>query len=155
MYVDNHNRIANNDGVHFSASRNGVVRNCTFLCGDDCFAATCITNTQGVCENIEISDCLLSSRSAAIRFGHLASHVRNVRVKNVKVLPSNRAVIIFASDGGRVENVLIEDLVAQTHIHAGWWWGKGEGFVICADRSNGHISNITFKNCYLTEEIRR
>lgn len=152
LYVENHKRIPNNDGVHFSASKNMTVKNCTFLCGDDCIAATCITNWEGVCENIEISDCLLSSRSAAIRLGHLSSHVRNVHVKNVKVLPSNRAVIIFASDGGRVENVLIEDLVAQTHIHAGWWWGKGEGFVICADRSNGHISNITFKNCHLTEE---
>lgn len=152
LYVENHKRIPNNDGVHFSASKNITVKNCTFLCGDDCIAATCITNWNGVCENIEISDCLLSSRSAAIRFGHLASHVRNVRVKNVRVLPSNRAVIIFAGDGGRVENVLIEDLVAHTHIHAGWWWGKGEGFVICADRSDGQISNITFKNCCLTEE---
>ena len=51
LYVDNHKRIPNNDGVHFSASKNIVVRDCTFLCGDDCIAATCITNWNGVCEN--------------------------------------------------------------------------------------------------------
>lgn len=152
LYVDNHCRIPNNDGVHFSASRRIVVRNCTFLCGDDCIAATCITDWAGVCEDIEIRDCLLSSRSAALRFGHLSSHVRNVRVKNIKVLPSSRAVAIFAADGGRVENIEIENLEAETRIHAGTWWGKGEGFVICAARSGGEIADVTLKNCRFTQE---
>lgn len=152
LSVDNHRRIPNNDGVHFSASRQIVVQNCTFLCGDDCIAATCITDWDGVCEDIEIRDCLLSSRSAALRFGHLSSHVRNVRVKNIKVLPSSRAVAVFAADGGRVENVEIENLDAETRIFAGTWWGKGEGFVLCAKRSSGEIANITLKNCHFTQE---
>lgn len=152
VYVDNHNRIANNDGVHFSASRNIVVKNCTFLCGDDCFAATCITNTEGVCENMEISDCLMSSRSAAIRFGHLYSVVRNATVRNIKILPSNRGISIFTGDDGLVENISFENVTSKTHIHAGYWWGKGEGFVVCAKNATGKISNITFKNCRFTEE---
>ena len=151
-YVDNHNRIANNDGVHFSASRNIVVRDCTFLCGDDCFAATCITNTEGVCENMEISNCLMSSRSAAIRFGHLYSKVRNATIKNVEILPSNRAISIFTGDDGIVENIHIENVRAKTQIHAGWWWGKGEGFVICAKNTNGQIKNVSIKNCDFVEE---
>jgi polygalacturonase len=152
LYVDNHARIPNNDGVHFSASKDIVVKNCTFLCGDDCIAATCITNWNGVCENIEITDCLLSSRSAAIRLGHLSSHVRNVRVNNVKILPSTRAIIIFAGDGGKVEHIEVENLTAETCIHTGDWWGKGEGFVLCAKNSNGEISDITFKNCSFIQE---
>lgn len=151
-YVDNHNRIANNDGVHFSASRNIIVRDSTFLCGDDCFAATCITNTEGVCENMEISNCLMSSRSAAIRFGHLYSKVRNAKIKNIEILPSNRAISIFTGDDGIVENIEIENVRAKTQIHAGWWWGKGEGFVICAKNTNGQIKNISIKNCDFTEE---
>ena len=78
--------------------------------------------------------------------------MRNVHVKNIKVLPSSRAVIVFARDGGRVENILIEDLVAETRIHAGAWWGKGEGFVICACQSSGEISDITFRNCNFVQE---
>lgn len=151
-YVDNHNRIANNDGVHFSASKNIIVRDSTFLCGDDCFAATCITNTEGVCENMEISNCLMSSRSAAIRFGHLYSKVRNATIKNVEILPSNRAISIFTGDDGVVENIKIENVRAKTQIHAGWWWGKGEGFVICAKNTTGQIKNIEIKNCSFTEE---
>ncbi len=152
VYVDNHVRIPNNDGVHFTASKNIVVKNSTFLCGDDCFAATCITNRDGVCENMEISDCLMSSRSAAIRFGHLYSHVRNVVVKNIKILPSNRGISIFSGDDGIVENVLIENVEAKTQIHAGYWWGKGEGFVICAKNAKGKIKNVKIKDCKFIEE---
>lgn len=152
IFMDNHPRIPNNDGIHCSASRNITVRDSTLLCGDDCFAATCITNWEGVCEDIEISDCLMSSRSAALRFGHLSSCVRNACIRNVKVINSNRALILFARDGGRVENVSVEGLVAETAIYAGYWWGKGEGFVLCTDNSNGEISGVTLKNCSFTEE---
>ena len=152
MYVDNHNRIANNDGVHFSASRNIVVRNCTFLCGDDCFAATCITNTNGVCENIEVYDCLMSSRSAAIRFGHLYSVVRNVKVHDIKILPSNRGISIFSGDDGLVENVHIYNIESETRIYAGGWWGKGEGFVICSSNTTGKIKDVLIENCKFIEE---
>ena len=152
IYVDNHPRIPNNDGVHCSASKNITVKNSIFLCGDDCFAATCITNPDRVCENITISDCLMSSRSAAIRFGHLSGKVRNVTVNNVKILPSNRAIAIFAADGGYVKNIEISNVEAYTSTKSGGWWGKGEGFVICAANSTGEISDITIKNCKFTEE---
>jgi polygalacturonase len=151
-YVDNHNRIGNNDGVHFSASKNIVVRNSTFLCGDDCFAATCITNTEGVCENMEIYNCLMSSRSAAIRFGHLYSKVRNAKIRDIEILTSNRGVSIFTGDDGVVENISIENVRCKTQIHAGWWWGKGEGFVVCAKNTTGKIKDISFKDCTFIEE---
>ncbi|MBO5287616.1 MAG: glycoside hydrolase [Clostridia bacterium] len=152
IYVDNHNRIANNDGVHFTASKNIVVRDSIFLCGDDCFAATCITNENGVCENIEVYDCLMSSRSAAIRFGHLYSVVRNVVVRDIKILPSNRGISIFSGDGGLVENVKISNITCETRIHAGGWWGKGEGFVICSANKDGEIKNVEIENCTFIEE---
>ena len=152
IYVDNHNRIPNNDGIHCSASKNIILRNSMLLCGDDCFAATCITNWDGVSENIQIHDCLMSSRSAAMRFGHLASRVRNVSVSNVKVYRSNRAAIVFAENGGAIDGIRFENIESETTIHAGNWWGKGEGFVICADNSDGSIKNISFKNCHFLQE---
>jgi len=152
IYMDNPNRLPNNDGVHCSASKNIKVTNCTFLCGDDCFAGTCITNWDGVCENIEISDCLMSSRSAAIRFGHLSSKVRNISVKNVKIIRSNRAIALFSGDDGLVENAHFEDIEADTKIYAGWWWGKGEPIVICAKDATGQVKNVSFKNCKFVHE---
>lgn len=152
IYVDNHNRIGNNDGVHCTASRNIVVRNSTFLCGDDCFAGTCITNTEGVCENIEIYDCLMSSRSAAIRFGHLYSKVRNINVHDITIIRSNRAIAIFTGDDGIVENAHFENITADTKIYGGWWWGKGEPIVVCAKNTTGELRDISFKNCHFVHE---
>ena len=152
IYVDNHRRIPNNDGVHCSASQNISVTNSTFLCGDDCFAGTCITNWDGVCKNILIENCLMYSRSAAIRFGHLSSKVENAVVRNIKVLPSNRAISIFSGDDGVVKNITLENIEATTYTHSGYWWGKGEGFVICADNSSGKIENITIKNSTFKQE---
>lgn len=152
IYMDNHPRIPNNDGIHCTSSRNVTVRNSTLLCGDDCFAATCITNWSGLSENIEISDCLLSSRSAAIRLGYRCSHVRNITIRNVTVLPSHRGVGIFAGDNGEVTQVHIENLRATTKIFSGEWWGNGEGFVICTKYTSGHIADITLKDCSFCEE---
>lgn len=152
IYVDNHPRIPNNDGLHFTASKDIRVTNSTFLCGDDCIAATCITNRMGVCENIEISDCLMSSRSAAVRFGHLYSKVRHAVVRDVRVIHSNRAVCIFAGDDGFVDDVVVDGMTAETSVYSGCWWGKGEGFVLCSENADGSISNISFKRCRFDEE---
>lgn len=150
--VLNLKRVPNNDGVHFSASRHIVVGDCIFLCGDDCFAATCITDTEGVCEDIVISNCICSSRSAAIRFGHLYSKVRRVAVNNVVIKDSNRGFCIFSGDNGYVEDVVISNAVVETKIFAGGWWGKGEAMVICAADSTGRIENVTVNGLTATTE---
>lgn len=150
--VENHRQIPNCDGVHFSASRRIRVSDCTFLCGDDCFAATCITNPAAVCEDIVVERCRMQSRSAAIRFGHLDSTVRNAVVRDIKVEKSNRAICVFAKDGGSVEDISFERIEAETKIHAGGWWGKGEAFVICAAHSTGRIERVALRDCSFTTE---
>ena len=140
-------QIPNCDGVHFSASRRIRVSDCTFLCGDDCFAATCITDPSGVCEDIVVERCRMQSRSAAIRFGHLDSTVRNAVVRDIRVEKSNRAICVFAKDGGRVTDIAFERIEAETKIHAGGWWGKGEAFVVCAANSTGRIERIALRDC--------
>ena len=145
--VENPRQIPNCDGVHFSASRRIRVSDCTFLCGDDCFAATCITDPSGVCEDIVVERCRMQSRSAAIRFGHLDSRVRNAVVRDIRVEKSNRAICVFAKDGGSVSDIAFEHIEAETKIHAGGWWGKGEAFVVCAANSTGRIERIALRDC--------
>ena len=144
--VENHRQIPNCDGVHFSASRRIRVSDCTFLCGDDCFAATCITDPSGVCEDIVVERCRMQSRSAAIRFGHLDSRVRNAVVRDIRVEKSNRAICVFAKDGGSVSDIAFERIEAETKIHAGGWWGKGEPFVVCAAESTGRIDRVAIRD---------
>jgi polygalacturonase len=94
----------------------------------------------------------MSSRSAAIRFGHLYSKIRNILVKDIKILPSNRGISIFSGDDGIVENVKVENVQCETRIHAGGWWGKGEGFIVCAANAGGKIKDVTIENCHFIEE---
>ncbi|MBR1836500.1 MAG: hypothetical protein IJ783_04365 [Kiritimatiellae bacterium] len=150
--VDNNRRIPNCDGVHFSASRRVRVSGCTLLCGDDCVACTCITDPSKACEDILVENCRMQSRSAAIRFGHLDSTVRRATVRDVTVEKSNRAICVFAKDGGSVSDISFERVRAETKIHAGGWWGKGEPFVVCAAGSTGRIENVSLRDCAFTCE---
>lgn len=142
-----HLRIANNlrtpncDGLHFCGSKNVTVTDSIFSCGDDCIAITGITDWDEVAENYVIANCIMTSRSAALRLGHQASKVRNVAVNNLVIKDTNRGFAIFARDKGWVENVRIENVVMETQLFAGGWWGKGEPLVLCAAGS-GRIQDI-------------
>ena len=144
IVVDNHPRFPNNDGIHLSASRDVLISNCRLSCGDDCIAMTCITDWDGMTENVIVSDCILSSRSAAVRMGHLASRVEQVLVRGCIIHNTNRGFAVFAGDGGHVRHVSVADIQLQTRVYAGGWWGKGEPAVICAAESKGEIAGISF-----------
>jgi polygalacturonase len=142
--IDGNPRVPNNDGIHFSSCRDVIVSDCVFSCGDDCIAVTGIRNWEGVSEGIAITNCTMVSRSAAIRLGHLRSKVRDVAISNVVIRDSNRGIGIFAGDGGFVEDVTISNLVVETRLVAGAWWGNGEPLVIsAAEARTGRVRRIS------------
>ncbi len=145
LTIANNLRTGNCDGLHFCGSKNATITDCNFSCGDDCIAITGITDWDEVAENYVISNCTMTSRSAALRLGHQASKVRNVAVNNLVIKDTNRGFAIFARDKGWVENVRIQNVVMETRLFAGGWWGKGEPLVLCAAGS-GHIGNISVAN---------
>lgn len=143
IIINNHLRIGNSDGIHFCSCKDAIVTGCNFSCGDDCIAITGITNWKGISERIVISDCIMRSRSAGVRLGHLASKVRNVLIQNLIIYESNRGINVFVGNDGWVKDVTVSNLIMDTHIYAGTWWGKGEPLVICAAESEGVIDNIS------------
>jgi hypothetical protein len=145
LRIDNNLRTPNCDGLHFCGSKNVSITDSIFSCGDDCIAITGITDWDEVSENFVIANCIMTSRSAALRLGHQASKVRNVTVSNLVIKDTNRGFAIFARDKGWVENVRIQNVVMETKLFAGGWWGKGEPLVLCAAGS-GHIENISASN---------
>lgn len=145
LSIYNDLRTPNCDGLHFCGSKNVIVTDSIFSCGDDCIAITGITDWDEVAENYVIANCIMTSRSAALRLGHQASKVRNVAVNNLVIKDTNRGFAIFARDKGWVENVRIQNMVMETRLFAGGWWGKGEPLVLCAAGS-GHIENIAISN---------
>lgn len=145
LRVANNLRTGNCDGLHFCGSKNVIVTDSSFSCGDDCIAVTGITDWDEVAENFVIANCVMTSRSAALRLGHQASKVRNVAVNNLVIKDTNRGFAIFARDKGWVENVRIQNVVMKTRLFAGGWWGKGEPLVLCAAGS-GRIENVSVSN---------
>ena len=145
LTIDNNLRTPNCDGIHCCACKDVIITDSVISAGDDCIALTSITDWEEVCENIVVANCILTSRSAAIRIGHEASKVRNVAVSNIIVKDTNRGIAIFARDKGWVENVRIDNALIQTRLFAGGWWGKGEPLVLCA-RGSGRIEGISVSN---------
>lgn len=139
--------VPNNDGIHIAACKDVIITDSVFYCGDDCVAITCIRNWEGISERIVVSNCIMTSRSAAVRMGHLKSKVRDVVMDNLVITDSNRGFGIFAGDGGYVENVVVSNVVMETRLIAGAWWGNGEPLVIsAADSPGGRIDGITISN---------
>lgn len=132
--------VPNGDGIHISSCRDVRISDCDILSGDDCIALTGITTWEKPCENIVISDCILETRSKAIALGYIYSHVRNVLIQNVIINRSNRGLCFMVHPGiGLVENVRIKNILIDTRIAAGNWWGNGEPIFFMAVDHDGHI----------------
>lgn len=153
IVIDNHLRVPNSDGIHVCASKDVSITNCTMVCGDDCIAVTGITAWDGIAERIHIANCTFTSRSSAIRLGHLSSKVRDVLIHHIIVRDSNRGLGIFAGDEGFVERVSASHLIMETRIKAGAWWGQGEPLVISAVDGNGRIEDVAVSDVSAESEF--
>jgi len=145
--------IPNNDGFHFETCRNVHIDNCELLCGDDAICVTSVNSRNpGFCENVTVSNCTMSSRSAGVRLGYGMNTIRNCVFENLVIRDSNRGIGLFVRQQGSIENVLFNNIVIQTRLHTGHWWGKGEPIHISVipERQSikklGRIRNVTFSN---------
>jgi polygalacturonase len=168
--------IPNNDGIHVTTSRNVRISDCNIFAGDDAIIVTgfgnsplpedlnsktreplTIGNKTGIAENVTVTNCVLSSRSACIRVGYGAHPIRNLVFSNLVMYESNRGIGIFARDNSQIENILFSNIIISNRIHSGHWWGKGEPIHISAvkDSKNGTpgtIDNIRFSDITATSE---
>jgi hypothetical protein len=135
--VRNSMTIANNDALDISASSNVSISNTYLEAGDDALVigGPC---ADGWCqqpeENVVVSNVILRSRSAAIRIGPAAKDVRNLTFQNVIIRDSNRGISIQARAGEVVENLLFTNVVSETRLIDGPWWGSGEPVSITVAR---------------------
>jgi len=153
--------VPNNDGADFTSCSNVLVSDCDIRTGDDCLVFTGYShhfNLPGYrglrhpSENINVTNCTMVSRSAAIRIGGFDQNpMRNYTFSNLVIHDSNRGIGIFARDEGSIENVTFSDIVIETRLHTGDWWGNGEPIHLSAVRLTkdvklGRISNVKFQH---------
>ena len=133
LTIRNRTNLPNNDGMHFCGSRNVVIHGCRMKAGDDCIALSSITDWNKACENFVISDCIMTCSSKAIVLGYSHSIVRNITISNCVIYDSHRGICVMAIPGtGLVEHILIQNVIIDTRVRAGNWWGNGEAIAFFA-----------------------
>jgi polygalacturonase len=138
-------RVPNDDGIDLSDTRYVHISDCDIQNGDDS-----IVVLGG--EKITVANCTLSSRSSAVRVGFAGGDIRDCVFANLVIFDSNRGLAVNVRGSNSIENVLFSDIVIQTRLVTGHWWGKGEPIQVSALPWNpkinqiGHIKNVRFRN---------
>ena len=140
LTIDTDRNVPNDDGIHFCSCKGAIISDCNISSGDDCIALSGITNWGKPCEDIVITNCVLRSCSKAIVIGYIYSHIRNVTISNCIIKESNRGLCFMCNDeGALVENVRVSNMIIETAIRAGNWWGNGEPIFMMAVKHDYHI----------------
>lgn len=133
LTIDTDLNVPNDDGIHISSCKGVIISDCNISSGDDCIALSCITNWDKPCEDVVITNCVLRSCSKAIVVGYVYSVVRNVTISNCIIKESNRGLCFMCNDEcGLIENVRVNNMIIDTRIRAGNWWGNGEPIFMMA-----------------------
>ena len=146
--------MPNCDGIDPDSSSNVRISDCHIVAADDCI---CIKSAHyhvapGVCENITVTGCTMVSTSCAIKIGSESiGDIRNVVFDSCVITGSNRGVGIQNRDAGVVENILFSNMIIETRLNEGGWWGKSEAIYVTsfprrADGQEGRLRNVRFSN---------
>ncbi len=176
LTVINNIMIPNCDAIHMTVCRNVRIANCDLHAGDDDIAITgfnWMDDTPGFnskeqdkyvhgnksiySENIQVDNCHMQSRSAAIRIGYGQHPIRRCIFSNIVISESNRGIGISARDSSSIEDLIFSNIIIETRLHNGQWWGHGEPIHLSAisrfeGKPVGQIKNVQFNNIMATGE---
>ncbi len=145
-------RMANCDGIDPDHCQNVRISGCHIQCADDCivFKNTAAAAQYGPCENITVSNCTLTSTSAAIKFGSESEDLfRNILVENCVISRSNRGISLQLRDKGSIENVVFQNITIHTRLFMkDLFWGQAEPIAITCIPRNERTQPGTIRNIY-------
>jgi hypothetical protein len=125
------------DGIDPDGCKDVRISNSTIETGDDAIVLYSfnISGPALPCENITITNCRLSSASAALKFCDCNINcIRNVTVDNCVITQSNRGIAFMITMGGYVENVVLSNLTIYCQRYAWYWWGDGDPIYFMVER---------------------
>lgn len=159
LEIKNSLLVPNADCIDVSRSKNVRISDCNLEGGDDGMAFSPCAEGYGPSsnENITVENVTIVSRSAGIRLGWDAHNFRNFLFHNIVIHNSNRGIGIYVREGETIENVVFSNVVIETRLHKGKWWGKAEPIHISVvplpehtgpafSGKLGNIRNVTFSN---------
>lgn len=171
----NNLKVRNGDGIDIDHSRKVRISDCYIESGDDCI---CLKNRReyeqyGPCEDIVISNCIMTSRSCAVKIGsENMDRIARVLFDNCIITSSNRGIGIQNRDEGTVSDVIFSNILLDCKLFSDVWWGKAEPIYVTSyprARGNhkdagwrfpkgategkcGSVTNIRFINIAATSE---
>ena len=145
----NNLKIRNGDGIDIDHSRNVRIANCYITSGDDCI---CLKNRReteqyGPCHDIVVTNCVMASRSCAIKIGsENMDSIYNVMFDNCIITRSNRGLGIQNRDEGTVNDVVFSNIQMDCRLWSDVWWGKAEPiYVTSYPRANGNHKDANWR----------
>lgn len=153
--IDNDLLVPNCDGIDVDHCRRVRISNCAIRAGDDgiCLKASAAFRGRGPCAEIVVTNCTVTSGSAAIKLGSAGVEpIRDVIVSGCVITDSNRGLGIQNRDGSLVENISFSDCVISTRRYPAEWWGAAEPIHISSTRrrkeqaSAGRVRGINFSD---------
>lgn len=146
----------NRDGIDIDGSREVHISNCNIKTEDDSIAFK-VSQKGYPCRDIVVTNCLISSKCAAIRFGPDAiDNIENVAISNCVIRDTKlNGIKIQESMGGSMHNITFSNIVMENTRGpisirlAGWKLPEGESAPFEINDSNwqnGKLQNILFEN---------
>jgi len=127
------------DGIDLDGCRDVLISNSVIETGDDCiiFISSPVWGPALACENITITNCRLSSASAAVKFSEGNWKVaRRVTISNCVIEKSNRGFVFSVTQGGEIRDVVISGIVMDLSRFDWFWAGDGEPFYFRITRAS-------------------
>lgn len=145
----NNLKIRNGDGLDLDHSKNVRISNCHITSGDDCI---CLKNRReyeayGSCHDITVTNCVMTSRSCAIKIGsENMDSIYNVVFDNCVITRSNRGLGIQNRDEGTVTDVVFSNIQMDCQLWSDVWWGQAEPiYVTSYPRANGNHKDANWR----------
>ena len=152
--IRNQMDIPNCDGINPDHCRNVEIRNCEISGGDDSIV---IKTSRPGCgygpsANIHVHDCVLESRSSALKIGsESAEDIHDLVFERCTITSACRAIGIQLRDQGNVRGIHFRDIRFSSRFYSDAWWGLGEAISVTAvprkpSTKVGVVSDVTFRN---------
>ncbi|MBQ8520731.1 MAG: right-handed parallel beta-helix repeat-containing protein [Bacteroides sp.] len=156
LYIESSGKNGvNSDGLDIDGCSRVMIQNCVIDTGDDALCLKTTRNAEGKafpCRWITVSNCVLTSSSAALKLG-TESHAdfSDITVSNCVIRSANRGLNMIIRDGGKVRNVMFSNLVIDCVRKATFWWGNGDPLYFTIQKrkgaeSAGSIENVTLNH---------
>ena len=155
LKILNNLKMLNADGIDPDHSHDIIIKDCYIRSADDCVVlkGTKANIKYGDTYNIDVSNCILESTSAALKIGtETFNDFYNIHFKNIEITWANRGISIQHRDSGNIHDINFDNINIHSHlVDPKAFWGKGEVIAITSikrenDLELGTIKDINFNN---------